>query len=78
MALLLQHQMQSVANLKIIDMLAGGDIDTEVFGWIAKCDAFLVFGTQDYGEDTGNQACTFYEYKFAFSKKKPIILHIFQ
>ena len=55
-------------------MAAGGDIDTEVFSKIERCDTFLVFGSAKYGEDTGNQACTFYEYKHAFAKKKRIIL----
>ena len=62
------------APLKIIDMAAGGDIDSEVFRWIEKMDAFIVFGSAKYGEDTGNQACTYYEYKHAFALKKRIIL----
>ena len=55
-------------------MAAGGDIDEEVFAGIESADTFLVFGTSDYGENTGNQACTYYEYKHAFSMKKRIIL----
>ena len=62
------------ANMMIIDMAAGGDIDTNVFSGIEKCDTFLVFGTSGYGEDTGNQASTFYEYKHAFALKKRIVL----
>ncbi len=58
----------------IINMAAGGDIDTQVFEWIEHCDTFVVFGSPRYGEDTGNQACTYYEYKHAFAKKKRIIL----
>ena len=57
------------ASGMIINMAAGGDIDTEVFQGIEKCGTFLVFGSAQYGEDTGNQACTYYEYKHAFAKK---------
>ena len=46
------------ADGKLINMTAGGDIDTEVFEWIEHCDTFIVFGSSKYGEDTGNQACT--------------------
>ena len=46
------------ADGKLINMTAGGDIDTEVFQWIEHCDTFIVFGSSKYGEDTGNQACT--------------------
>eukprot|EP01047_Picozoa_sp_COSAG01_P057406 COSAG01_NODE_6633_length_3569_cov_13.963689_2_plen_518_part_00 len=59
---------------RIIDMMAGGDIDTTVFSSIEECGTFVVFGSAHYGEDTGNQACTFYEYKHAFGLKKRIIL----
>jgi hypothetical protein len=58
----------------IINMLAGGDISEEVFQWIEHCDTFVVFGSAHYGEKTGNQACTYYEYEYAFGKKKRIIL----
>ena len=61
-------------SLQIINMAGGGDIDTAVFDGIESCDTFLVFGTAAYGEDTGNQACTYYEYKHAFSCKKRIVL----
>eukprot|EP01048_Picozoa_sp_COSAG05_P019626 COSAG05_NODE_3123_length_2306_cov_1.765745_2_plen_599_part_00 len=60
--------------LKIVDMKAGQDIDKEVYEWIEHCHAFLVFGTKNYGEDTGNSACTYNEVKFAQAKKKNIIL----
>ena len=62
------------AKCKIVNMAAGGDIDTEVFQGIEECATFLVFGSAKYGEDTGNQACTYFEYKHAFAKKKRIIL----
>eukprot|EP01046_Picozoa_sp_COSAG06_P076423 COSAG06_NODE_24385_length_664_cov_1.192920_1_plen_95_part_10 len=55
------------AQGKIVNMAAGGDIDTEVFHGIECCGTFLVFGSEKYGEDTGNQACTYYEYKHAFA-----------
>ncbi|CAJ1410062.1 unnamed protein product, partial [Effrenium voratum] len=28
---------------------------------LSRCDAFLAFGTKDYGEDTGNPASTYKE-----------------
>eukprot|EP01047_Picozoa_sp_COSAG01_P074934 COSAG01_NODE_12680_length_1700_cov_11.066209_1_plen_377_part_10 len=59
---------------RIIDMMAGGDIDATVFRTIEECGTFVVFGSAQYGEDTGNQACTYYEYKHAFALKKRIVL----
>eukprot|EP01043_Picozoa_sp_COSAG02_P012462 COSAG02_NODE_481_length_21461_cov_43.885597_1_plen_512_part_10 len=61
-------------HLKIVDMKAGQDIDKEVYEWIEHCSAFLVMGTKNYGENTGNSACTYNEVKFAQAKKKNIIL----
>ena len=61
-------------KLAIIDMAGGGDIDREVFSGIESCDTFIVFGSAKYGEDTGNTACTYYEYKHAVNRKKLIIL----
>lgn len=61
-------------NAIIINMAAGGDINRTVFEWIEHCETFVVFGSAKYGEDTGNQACTYYEYQHAFAKKKRIIL----
>jgi hypothetical protein len=58
----------------IINMTAGGDINREVFQWIEHCETFVVFGSARYGEDTGNQACTYFEYQHAFSLKKRIVL----
>ena len=45
----------------------------QVFEGIRCADAFLVFGTADYGEDTGNPACTYHELKYARHKGKCII-----
>eukprot|EP01043_Picozoa_sp_COSAG02_P002431 COSAG02_NODE_56_length_43700_cov_33.650765_2_plen_1893_part_00 len=59
---------------QIVNMEAGGDIDLEVFSSIERCESFLVFGSAKYGEDTGNQACTYNEYKHAHARKKCIIL----
>ena len=59
---------------QIVNMTAGGDIDSEVFSGIESCGTFLVFGSAKYGEDTGNTACTYYEYKHAMDRKKRIIL----
>jgi hypothetical protein len=58
----------------MVNMAAGGDIDTEVFRGIEGCGTFLVFGSAKYGEDTGNTACTYYEYKHAKDRSKRIIL----
>ena len=55
-------------------MAAGGDIDRQVFQAIEQCDTFLVFGSAKYGEETANQACTYFEYKHAFAMKKRIVL----
>ena len=41
---------------------------------IEHCDTFIIFGSQTYGEDTGNSACTYYESKFALDRKKRVIL----
>ena len=61
-------------DLRIVDMAAGGDIDREVFSEIVYAETFVVLGSKHYGQDTGNQASTFYESKFARGKKKRIIL----
>ena len=65
---------RSGVGLEIINMKGGGDIDKAVIDGIEHCDAFIVFGSAKYGEDTGNAACTYYESKFAQSRKKRIIL----
>jgi hypothetical protein len=62
------------ADINIINMTGGGDIDLAVQKGILEADAFIVFGSKKYGEDTGNAACTYYESKFAQSQKKKIIL----
>ena len=46
----------------------------EIFDGIADCDTFLVFGTRDYGEDTGNPICSYKEISFAMKKRKTIAL----
>ena len=50
------------AKAQIVNMAAGGDIDTTVFEGIERASTFVVFGSAGYGEDTRNQACTYYEY----------------
>eukprot|EP01047_Picozoa_sp_COSAG01_P073465 COSAG01_NODE_11991_length_1820_cov_281.757118_2_plen_470_part_01 len=62
------------ADLEIINMTGGGDIDLAVQEGILAADFFVVFGSAKYGEDTGNAACTYYESKFAQSRGKKIIL----
>jgi hypothetical protein len=61
-------------DMRIVDMAAGGDIDREVFSEIVYAETFVVLGSKHYGQDTGNQASTFYESKFAHGKKKRMIL----
>ena len=41
-------------ELIIIDVRAGNSIFSEVFTQMESCDAFLCFGTRDYGKDTRN------------------------
>jgi hypothetical protein len=61
-------------TMKMVNMTAGGDIDTEVFEWIEHCNFFIIFGSAEYGQDTGNSACTYNEAKFAQGKGKCVIL----
>ena len=56
-------------DLQIINADAGDDITETVFNAIENAHAFLVFGTDNYGENTGNPASTFYEAKFAQSRR---------
>lgn len=61
-------------DLRIVDIIPGRDIDTEVFSGIEEAEAFIVFGSSNYGEDTGNPASTFHELKYAQECKKQIIM----
>jgi hypothetical protein len=61
-------------TMKMVNMTAGGDIDAEVFEWIEHCDFFIIMGSEEYGENTGNSACTYNEAKFAQGKGKHVIL----
>eukprot|EP01047_Picozoa_sp_COSAG01_P074174 COSAG01_NODE_12311_length_1762_cov_1.805773_1_plen_315_part_01 len=71
----LKHGMNGLgADMNIINMTGGGDIDLAVQQGILEADAFIVFGSAKYGEDTGNAACTYFESKFAQSRGKKIIL----
>ena len=49
-------------------------ISDEIFEKIEQADTFLVFGTRDYGENTGNPASTYYEARFAQNARKRILL----
>lgn len=60
--------------LKIVDLRPGADISTEVFAWIEYAHTFIVFGTQNYGEDTGNPASSCAECKYAQNLGKRMIL----
>jgi hypothetical protein len=60
--------------MHIVEMQAGADISDEVFEWIEHADTFLVFGTQHYGEDTGNPASSCAEAKYAQNQGKRMIL----
>ena len=74
-ATLLQEKLQQKGfKLYIINIRAGEDIDRSVFFTIKHCKTFLVFGTHDYGEDTGNSASTYCESKYAMNNGKKIIL----
>ena len=67
-ATFLQRELQNRGyKLCIIDMRSGEDIDEKVFSTIEHCDTFLVFGTHDYGENTGNSASTYEESKNAMN-----------
>eukprot|EP01052_Picozoa_sp_SAG31_P041598 SAG31_NODE_6350_length_2052_cov_1.145929_1_plen_578_part_01 len=61
-------------TLHIVRAQAGQDITDEVFEWIEHADTFLVFGTKDYGEDTGNPASSYAEAKYAQHQGKRVIL----
>ncbi|CAJ1443812.1 unnamed protein product, partial [Effrenium voratum] len=39
---------------------------------LSRCDAFLAFGTKDYGEDTGNPASTYKELEWWAVAGKPV------
>ena len=60
--------------LKIVDIQVGQDIDQEVFAWLNHCKCMLAFGTDRYGQDTGNPACTYREMKYAQCTSKKVIL----
>lgn len=47
---------QRGAFLKIVELAPGADINEEVFQSIEEAEAFLVFGTANYGEKTSNPA----------------------
>ena len=49
--------------LHIIDVSAGENIEDQVFMTMEACDALVVFGSRDYGQDTGNPASTYHEIK---------------
>ena len=61
-------------HLEIVNMLGGEDIDQAVIEGIESCSTFIVFGSANYGQNTGNSACTYYESKYAQDRKKNIIL----
>ena len=48
----------------------GIDRMDDVAEGVANCDAFVVFGTPNYGEDTGNPMCSFNEFKYAKAEGK--------
>ena len=60
--------------LKIVELTAGADINQEVFESIEQAEAFLVFGTSNYGEKTANPACTYFESEYARNSGKMVIL----
>ena len=48
------------------------DRSAEIAEEVSRCDVFVVFGTPDYGVDTGNPMCSYREFKFASNEGKPI------
>ena len=44
----------------------------EIADSIDDCDVFVVFGTEDYGIDTGNPMCSNKEFQFAKTEGKTI------
>jgi hypothetical protein len=65
---------QQSVHLQIVELTAGADINQEVFESIEQAEAFLVFGTSNYGEKTSNPACTYFESEYARNLGKKIIL----
>ena len=61
-------------HLKIVELTAGADINQEVFESIERAEAFMVFGTSNYGEKTPNPACTYFESEYARNAGKKMIL----
>ena len=61
-------------HLKIVQLTAGADINQEVFESIEQAEAFMVFGTANYGEKTPNPACTYFESEYARNAGKKMIL----
>ena len=61
-------------HLKIVELTAGADINHEVFESIEHAEAFMVFGTSNYGEKTSNPACTYFESEYARNAGKKMIL----
>ena len=55
--------------LHIIDVSAGENIEDKVFMTMEGCDALVVFGSRDYGQDTGNPASTYHEIKVRLACK---------
>ena len=47
---------------------------SEVFESIEHAEAFMVFGTSNYGEKTPNPACTYFESEYARNAGKKMIL----
>jgi hypothetical protein len=73
-AMMLQAALaENSVDLQILDLSGGADITKQVFEGIRAADAFMVFGTKHYGEDTGNPACTYHELKYAQHKGKVVI-----
>ena len=48
-----------------LDPLLVMDREKELFDSIKKCDAFVVFANEHYGEKTGNLMCSYKECKFS-------------
>ena len=67
-------------ELHIIDVEVGTSITETVFTTMEGCDAFIAFGTSDYGQATGNPAATDQEVAYwkntiqKADKQRPLVL----
>lgn len=61
-------------NAVIINTENGLNVEKEVFNKLNLAKLVLIFGSKDYGVDTGLLYCSFKELEFTLAKKKPFFL----